>query len=71
MKHIVSKTYELELPSIPSFISAQEEGSPKFSIADLSDDLLKEIGRRWTDALLTAAKNKRVHASIESGKKER
>lgn len=53
----VTLKLELELPSVPKFIWVKGQ-SNTIPIADIDEEVLREIGKQWTDALIKLAKSK-------------
>ena len=61
---MVEITQKLATPKVPNYIMIESKpsphqdgmvGSPKVSIADLSDKQLRDIAEEWKDALLSRA----------------
>lgn len=55
IKAVVEK--ELELPSVPNFIRTTQ--NDVIAIEDLEDEVLRGLGRLWTDELVKKAREKR------------
>lgn len=64
-------TTKLQTPSVPNYIlhdvpvRSPIAESPKTDIADLSDDVLRQIGAEWTEALIARARVRRGQAVRE------
>lgn len=49
----------IKIPRVPNFIR-EDGGDGNFSVADFTDEQLREIGSAWTDDLIENAKRKRI-----------
>lgn len=56
---IITVKLEFKLPSLPNFIVINSPDKQSIDIADLDDDALKQIGHKWTEALLELASKRR------------
>ena len=58
MKRIITTAIEVHIPSTPNFIMIGDDNTP-VSIAKFTDEELAEIGKQWTEKLITRAKQNR------------
>jgi hypothetical protein len=51
----------LALPMRPNFILVEGDRDDRasYDVADLDDEILREIGRQWTEALIAHARKRR------------
>jgi hypothetical protein len=65
----ITVNYEVEIPRVPNYLilanqppGTRQEGfreAPKVDIAQVSDEVLTEIGAAWTRALIVVAEQRR------------
>lgn len=53
----IKREQKICLPSLPNFI--RDETEKAISIADFTEEQLREIGKQWTEALVRKAKTKK------------
>lgn len=51
------------MPLLPNYI-VMDDSDQKISIADISDDVLRAIGKAWTEALIAHAQARRQRNSL-------
>lgn len=57
----ITAEYDVEVPETVNFlrVPTKGRGNKTIDVADVSDETLREIGERWTEALIENARERR------------